>query len=90
MQSLLHSAAYSQGYCRLGGYTTFSSFSYETYSLLRDGKMWCAIVNVCIVRSRGRVGGSTVGAAILVGCTQEVEYEDFRERAAPSHLHRRV
>lgn len=29
----------------LGGYTTFSSFSFETFSLLRDGEMWLAIVN---------------------------------------------
>ena len=30
----------------LGGYTTFSSFSMETYSLLRDGETWRAVVNV--------------------------------------------
>jgi CrcB protein len=29
----------------LGGYTTFSSFSLETFSLLRDGDIWLALVN---------------------------------------------
>ena len=29
----------------LGGYTTFSSFSFETFSLLRDGQAWLALVN---------------------------------------------
>ncbi len=30
----------------LGGYTTFSSFSFETYALMRDGEMWRAALNV--------------------------------------------
>jgi CrcB protein len=29
----------------LGGYTTFSSFSFETLSLLRSGEIWLALVN---------------------------------------------
>ena len=29
----------------LGGYTTFSSFSFETYALLRDGEVWRGILN---------------------------------------------
>ena len=29
----------------LGGYTTFSSFSLETFSLLRGGEIWLALVN---------------------------------------------
>src|SRR5262252_1179323 len=29
----------------LGGYTTFSSFSFETFSLLRSGEVWLALVN---------------------------------------------
>ena len=30
----------------LGGYTTFSSFAFETVSLLRDGELWLATFNV--------------------------------------------
>jgi CrcB protein len=29
----------------LGGYTTFSSFSFETYSMMRDGEMLRGIIN---------------------------------------------
>jgi CrcB protein len=30
----------------LGGYTTFSSFAFETFSLVRDGQMGLAVLNV--------------------------------------------
>ena len=30
----------------LGGYTTFSSFAFETFSLIRDGELWLAVLNV--------------------------------------------
>jgi CrcB protein len=30
----------------LGGYTTFSSFSFETFSLIREGDFWLAALNV--------------------------------------------
>lgn len=32
----------------LGGYTTFSSFAFETISLMRDGQMWLATLNVLL------------------------------------------
>jgi CrcB protein len=32
----------------LGGYTTFSSFAFETISLMRDGQMWFATLNVSL------------------------------------------
>ena len=30
----------------LGGYTTFSSFEWETYSSVRDGGLWMGMLNV--------------------------------------------
>jgi CrcB protein len=39
----------------LGGYTTFSSFGYETYQLLRDGEMLPALANVFLQLALGIV-----------------------------------
>ena len=30
----------------LGGYTTFSSFTFETFELLRGGELWLGLANV--------------------------------------------
>jgi fluoride exporter len=30
----------------LGGYTTFSSFEWETYSAVREGDLWAGMINV--------------------------------------------
>jgi fluoride exporter len=44
----------------LGGYTTFSSFEWETYSAIRDGGFWIGIFNI--------VGSVTLGyAAVWLG-----------------------
>ena len=41
----------------LGGYTTFSSFEWETYSVIRDGGFWVGILNI--------VGSVTLGYAAV-------------------------
>jgi CrcB protein len=44
----------------LGGYTTFSSFEWETFSLVRDGARWLGLLNV--------LGSVVVGyAAVWLG-----------------------
>jgi CrcB protein len=44
----------------LGGYTTFSSFEWETYSAIRDGGFWIGLANI--------IGSVTLGyAAVWVG-----------------------
>lgn len=44
----------------LGGYTTFSSFEWETYSAIRDGGFWIGAINV--------VGSVALGyAAVWLG-----------------------
>jgi len=49
----------------LGGYTTFSSFEYETYKAIKDGSPWIGLLNVI-----GSVGFGYVAVwlgAILAG-----------------------
>jgi len=44
----------------LGGYTTFSSFEWESYSAIRDGGYWMGMANI--------VGSVTLGyAAVWLG-----------------------
>jgi CrcB protein len=47
----------------LGGYTTFSSFGYETFQLMRGGEMLAAAANVLIQVVVG-LGAVWAGAAV--------------------------
>jgi fluoride exporter len=40
----------------LGGFTTFSTFGYETFQLLRDGEVFLAGLNVALQATLGLVG----------------------------------
>jgi CrcB protein len=48
----------------LGGFTTFSSFSYETVEQLRDGDTWFAVINVCASVILG-LGAVCAGRALM-------------------------
>ena len=50
----------------LGGYTTFSSFEWETYTTVRDGALWAGMINSVVERYagvRGRLAGVDAGPA---------------------------
>jgi len=44
----------------LGGFTTFSTFGYETFSLLKSGQLLSAAANIMIQMSLG-IGGAGMG-----------------------------
>jgi CrcB protein len=48
----------------LGGFTTFSTFGYETFSLLKDGAVLAGAANIVLQLSLG-IGGAGIG--YLVG-----------------------
>ena len=49
------------GFC--GGFTTFSTFSLESFELLRDGKWWAALIYVCGSAAAGILG---IGIALRI------------------------
>lgn len=65
----LHPAATILGVGLLGGYTTFSSASYETVRLLQRGRVWAGLVN-----GPGQLVLAVVAAAAGCGLGQLIAF----------------
>ena len=68
------------GFC--GGYTTFSTFEWETFNLIRDNRVWSALANVL-----GSVAAGFIG--VLLGVDAVTVRLDFRHVPRPPLATRR-
>ena len=72
----------------LGGYTTFSSFEYETYQAVRGGSHWIGIVNVVGSVAAGYLAGL---AGYALKSRQRISFDrsSYAYERVGRHLHAR-
>ena len=72
----------------LGGFTTFSSYGLQTFTLLRDGEFGLAVLNVVTANVLG-LFMVWIGSDMFWAEFCEVIYDDSRGRISVADLHRR-